>query len=531
MSRNPKLSEQNLRHAVECNDPDALWALAQALDDPESKYKPKYKDEADDLTVKAAENYVYDSYGAAAVVHLKRNSPENAIKAVVLLGLCCMRGDVDAMSVLGALLTDRCSGSVEASRIALHLFYCAAIHGDTSAYADLGKAYSECDGCNHDYGASFKWLRKSLDANDPIGIFYLGVYYENGYGGSPDMSRAIQYYELAAEKGHENAVVARVRLAVKNNDKSNKIQGFVHELELLVTKQFSKRAEFVLGQCYLLGIGVVHNHKRGAKLVHVSVSTVDRRDVDLLAMAAGLFIEGKIIKKNIALGRELLNKCVQYQCKMGMTMYVAYILDGIFENDVYFAESINVQILQVDRSHVVSNYLQGIIERRRHRYSSAARHFLIAANGGFIDAWVALGMMYENGGANFPSDTQLAVECFSHVPPQLYRDDSKAEVSSLSLKHNHESDEQSASSSSSSPSNEDEQEPAVEPQECPICLLVITSSCCTLPCNHVICHDCAVRFFVYNKQQRLAGKSSSPPSCPMCRALIHDNDYCNNVAI
>lgn len=69
-------------------------------------------------------------------------------------------------------------------------------------------------GMNHETGvkglypadpkAAFHWYQISAEASDPLGLYYLGLAYENGVGTKADRKKALECYRKGAELKHKN---------------------------------------------------------------------------------------------------------------------------------------------------------------------------------------------------------------------------------------------------------------------------------------------------------------------------------------
>lgn len=81
----------------------------------------------------------------------------------------------------------------------------AAMQGHARAAAFTGLNY-ECgvEGLYPaDEKAAFHWYQISAEANEPLGIYYLGLAYENGVGTKADRKKAMEYYRKGAEMNHK----------------------------------------------------------------------------------------------------------------------------------------------------------------------------------------------------------------------------------------------------------------------------------------------------------------------------------------
>lgn len=61
---------------------------------------------------------------------------------------------------------------------------------------------------------SVEWYQMAADQGHPLGLFNLGVCYENGYGVIRNREKAIEYYKQAADQGEQKAINALRRMKV-----------------------------------------------------------------------------------------------------------------------------------------------------------------------------------------------------------------------------------------------------------------------------------------------------------------------------
>lgn len=67
-------------------------------------------------------------------------------------------------------------------------------------------------GAEQDYEKAVEWYEKSAEAENSMGMYYLGIAFENGEGVEPDMEKAIEWYKMAAEAGNEEAAARLTEL-------------------------------------------------------------------------------------------------------------------------------------------------------------------------------------------------------------------------------------------------------------------------------------------------------------------------------
>lgn len=80
-----------------------------------------------------------------------------------------------------------------------------AMAGDSKAQNNLAAYYKEGYGVQQDCSKAVYWYRKSVQQNDPVGMYGLGQCYATGCGVPQDLSMAARYILGAAQKGLKEA--------------------------------------------------------------------------------------------------------------------------------------------------------------------------------------------------------------------------------------------------------------------------------------------------------------------------------------
>ena len=107
-------------------------------------------------------------------------------------------GDVQAMKNLAYAYKEGDSTSKNISK-ATEWYTKATEAGDTDSLNELGRIFFVAG----DYQKSAAYFKKSAEAGNGEGMFYIGMYYSNGYGGFPQNERlSFQWYLRAAEAGY-----------------------------------------------------------------------------------------------------------------------------------------------------------------------------------------------------------------------------------------------------------------------------------------------------------------------------------------
>ena len=82
-----------------------------------------------------------------------------------------------------------------------------AHQGDAEAQYHVGMMYNNGIGTQQDRGQAFDWFQKSAAANDPLGAYKLGCYYDGQGAGivATDPDQALKYKLVSAEAGYARA--------------------------------------------------------------------------------------------------------------------------------------------------------------------------------------------------------------------------------------------------------------------------------------------------------------------------------------
>ena len=100
---------------------------------------------------------------------------------------------------------------------AFKAFSAAAEQGYTRAVVLLGCCYQDGQGVEKNLSEAVKLYTQAVEKGNGLAMYNLGFCYETGNCGlSRDVCEARRYYQMAADKGHRQAITALARL-----DRSN----------------------------------------------------------------------------------------------------------------------------------------------------------------------------------------------------------------------------------------------------------------------------------------------------------------------
>ena len=204
-----------------------------------------------------------------------------------------------------------------------------ANQGDSIAQYVLGEYYYNGQYVQKNYEKAYAWFLKAsqtrLTANSSwiqqgfngyyiseVGakagaLFYLGLFYNNGYYAKKDIEQAIKYYQQAADLGNETAMFNLGILYFHGNDvtKDDKI-AFDYFYDS--SEKNYPRAQYMLGLFYLDGIGTTKNIKSAVKWL---TKAAERGDAFAQGTLGDLYLRGEGVAKDIDKAKELLNKAAQ----------------------------------------------------------------------------------------------------------------------------------------------------------------------------------------------------------------------------
>ena len=144
--------------------------------------------------------------------------------------------------------------------------------GDARAQAFMARRYAMgTNGMKRDYKEAVKWAQKSADQGDAVGLYLLGVYYDEGLGVASNYTKANSLYKQA---------LAKLKVEAKNGNKiSQRFLGNCFYFGCGTNKDCSKAVKWYtksaeqgdadaqnnLGVCYDKGEGVTQSYTEAVK--------------------------------------------------------------------------------------------------------------------------------------------------------------------------------------------------------------------------------------------------------------------------
>ena len=144
----------------------------------------------------------------------------------------------------------------------------AAENGSPAAQYNLGSCYYNGTGTQKNNGEAFKWIRKAAEQKIAKNYFkegtsklyfILGQLYERGEGCEANQEEAVKWYARAASQGDVEAGKAVERLKT-GGAPGTALKSYSVEL-LQKAEAGDANAQYLLGQCYFLGLGTSKNDK------------------------------------------------------------------------------------------------------------------------------------------------------------------------------------------------------------------------------------------------------------------------------
>jgi len=163
---------------------------------------------------------------------------------------------------------------------AFEWYYESAMNGQHYAQFCVAVSYTKGEGVDKSDKEAFKWYLTAAENNDIEGQYNVSVCYKNGIGTKVDEEEAIQWCKTASDNGH---CIAQYNLAnyYYNCECECKCDNNHNAFELYKrsANQGYNKAQFALGRCYEIGIGVEENigtaileYRKADKLEHTKAN-------------------------------------------------------------------------------------------------------------------------------------------------------------------------------------------------------------------------------------------------------------------
>lgn len=223
----------------------------------------------------------------------------------------------------------------------------------TLAIFNLAYCSLQGKGIPKDYVKAMEYYKIALDLGELDALNEIGVMYEQGLGVEVDKEKALSYYEQGVKLNNQLSKISYASYLYSHNDP--KCFDYLQEAYLAGVLE----SNFLLGICYIKGIGVKQNVKMGVELVKQWISQYDNSE--LMPMTARRLFH-------------LIN--LYYKMK-----------DDLLLNDIEFNKEI-IEIKKIlETSYVDEN-------RNERKYHNALFHFY---DGEYIEALDLFNQSYLEG--------------------------------------------------------------------------------------------------------------------------------------
>lgn len=166
------------------------------------------------LRLAAARDNPVAKWELAASIRRGLTTSSDRSSAVRLAREAAIAGEAASMNLLGEMLADGYAGAPD-DREALLWFERAAALRNAFAMANLGTFHRDGRaGLSVDPAAAIALFERSVFLRNPWGAFNLALALETGRGVTPDRSRAIAFYRMAADGGGDTRYARQAREAI-----------------------------------------------------------------------------------------------------------------------------------------------------------------------------------------------------------------------------------------------------------------------------------------------------------------------------
>ncbi len=146
----------------------------------------------------------YYNYGVGGVDKDEEKANEYYLKSLEPIKRLADLGDPEAQGNLASMY-DNGTGIAQNEDLAFSWYLKAAKNDYAFMQTQLAFFYMN-EGEKQDYGEAHKWLKKSADAGDARGQYYLGYLYQSGEIGKANYNKAKEWYEKSADQGNASAI-------------------------------------------------------------------------------------------------------------------------------------------------------------------------------------------------------------------------------------------------------------------------------------------------------------------------------------
>ena len=238
--------------------------------------------------------------------------------ALQYLMKAAQRGNAEGTALLGVCLIEGLGTEADPESGCELLRRSLAIERNAQAYASLGLATLQGNGCPQDETLAKNYLDTAVSMGHEKSVYYLALCYLNGWGCQPDTAMAISYLERASDNGNIRAINELGDLYEEQEDFKNAVLYYEKGVTLGSLQSYCN-----LGYCYQEGTGVVLNSQKAFELYMVAA---DHEYIRGYLMVAQSYMNGMGVEQSFPEAMKWLEKAAEAGNPTAM-----YYLGAIYE--------------------------------------------------------------------------------------------------------------------------------------------------------------------------------------------------------
>ena len=161
--------------------------------------------------------------------------------------------------------------------------------GNVGAMLTLGQFYEQGVGVARNYTKALEWYEKAANAGQAAGFYNLGICYEFGMGATADMDKAIQNFQKAADMGMALAMQKLAAIFIAGNGVDRDVAKGLGLLESAANAGLAAAAND-LGGIYLAGL--LDQAKDEKKALSMFMQAANLGSLDAVRQVAAMHQDG-----------------------------------------------------------------------------------------------------------------------------------------------------------------------------------------------------------------------------------------------
>lgn len=210
------------------------------------------------------------------------------------------------------------------------------------------------------YEGKYKLAKEALKKSEdnPVGLFVLGIMYQEGKCYPEDLDKAINYFELSIQ---QNYVESMNCLGILYSNGKNGKQNYERAKELFETaiNLGSIRAISLLAGLYCLGRGVPKDIKKAKELTELAVK---KGDVNASVILGLMWQDGRGCEKDFRKARELFESALEKNHPTAMNRLLILYRDTELKNERDYVINYFNEIGKLDKIKLIYNYDDFVIK-------------------------------------------------------------------------------------------------------------------------------------------------------------------------